>query len=400
MLRPEFFTGEATQKVYSEIEKFYSENSSPMLKLGDLFALLKIKTKEETTLSELKNTLQEMSSLKDSVDPQATKTIVVEWAKRSLLKEALYDGLDQIERANGLDLDSIRDKIDLAASLGLEKDEKYKYFQLYKTRLTEKSIVDPVPTGLEGIDELLEGGLDQGEIGLFIGPTHRGKTRALVNVGAHALRLGKTVVHFIVCDSTITRIARRYDSVLTNEVYSSLRNDPESLISHLKAIKHAGARLTLKEYDRFAPTPSDLRHWLKEHEAQGRGKPDLIVLDYLDELKSDRSYKDYRFESRDVTSAVRRLGSEFGCPIWTASQGNRGSMMKRLVGLDDVAEDVWKVNQADVVITINQSEEEKAENIVRYRLAKARREMFIPKVFVCNVSDAGKVEEADIRGGL
>lgn len=393
MLRPEFFTGQPTQTLYSEIDKFYSAHSAPKVRVSDLYALCKVKHRDEKDLVEVKGVLKDMQKLGDE-DPSPTKAIVVEWAKRSLLKEALYEGLDQIERANGLDLDVIRDKIDLAATMGLEDETRYSYFRLYKTRLDEKSIVDPIASGLPTVDEALEGGLDKGEIGLFIGPTHRGKTRALVNVGAHALELGKRVVHFIVCDSTATRVARRYDSVLTNEIYSSLRDDPKSLIVHLKRIKRAGGHLTIKEYDRFAPTPNDLRHWLKEHIEMIKESPDLIVLDYLDELKSDRHYKDYRFESRDVTSAVRRLGAEFGCPIWTASQGNRGSMAKRLVGLDDVAEDVWKVNQADVVITINQSEEEKEENIVRYRLAKARREMFFPKVVFCEVSDAGKVTES------
>lgn len=397
ILRPEFFTNDTTQAIFNQISAYYAEHASPKLALSDLFALFKVKASDPKGLQDVKNALSEMRKQR-GMDSIATREIVVQWAKRALLREALFDGLDQIERGNGVKIDSIRDKIDLAATVGVEEDNQYGYFRLYQQRLEEPSVKHPIPTGLPTIDEMLEGGLDRGELGLFIGPTHRGKTRALVNLGVHALELGKKVLHFIVCDSTANRIAKRYDSILTNKIYSTLREDPETLIEHLKRIKQAGAKLTIKEYDRFAPTPNDLRHWLKEYVEKAENKPDLLILDYLDELKANRHYKEYRFESRDITSSVRRVAAEFECPIWTASQGNRGSMSKRLVGLDDVSEDLWKSNISDVVVTLNQNDEEHDEQIIRYRLIKARRENFIPRVVTCQITDAGRVYEPDVRG--
>ena len=121
----------------------------------------------------------------------------------------------------------------------------------------------------------------------------------------------------------------------------------------------------------------------------------LIIIDYLDELRATQHYQDKRMESRDITGDVRRLGAEFSCPVWTASQGNRASMKKQNVGMDDVAEDIWKVNQAHVVITLNQTEEEEEENVIRYKVLKARRENHQPRTIMLGISPAGRIREVE-----
>ncbi len=395
IIDPDFFTNEATRRIYGEIKSYYDKYSGPKVAHMDILSAIKVKEKDPEVVKECTSALVQMKRINSTVDLNMVKSIAVDWSKRNLVKQALYEGLDQLDRGNGLDLDPIRTRLDAAANLGIDEQEDYGYLAETRERLQHDSMLSPIEVGIPDMDEMLEGGLDVGELGLFIGPTHRGKTRALVNVGVHALRKGKHVAHIIIADSTAKRIARRYDSILCNRLYSSLQSDPNTLRRHLRNVHQAGGRLILKEYDKVAPTPNDIRHWVKSYtERQKRGL-DLIIIDYLDEIHGTKSFREYRFESRDVTGAIRRLGAEFNCPVWSASQGNRKAFSKLIVDLDDVAEDISKVNQADVVITINQTEEEKQENIVRYRLSKARRERFAPKMFVLEVSEAGVIESPE-----
>lgn len=395
IVQPEFFTSPATRRIYEEIHAFYQEHTIPRIGHVNLAALLNIKEPDNNVLAEMRKLILQMQRISGRINEVEVKNLVIQWTRRNLTKQALYEGLEQLETGNGMDLNLVRTKLDIASNIGSPETTIYDYHKLTADRVLPDPLTAPVGTGIPSIDELLEGGVDIGEIGLLIGPTHRGKTRSLVNIGANALKLGKHVVHIIVCDSTAKRIARRYDSILCNKLYSILRDQPEILEKKLAYIERRGGKLVLKEYDSFAPTPADIRHWLKEYIEFSRRKIDVLIIDYLDEMKSERRYKEFRFESRDLTSSIRRLSAEFRCPIWTASQGNRESFKKNIVGLDDVAEDISKSMIADIIITLNQTDEEKGENIIRYKLAKARRERFEPKMFFLETTEAGLIREAE-----
>ncbi len=391
ILSPDFFAHPATRRIFIEITAFYAKHSVPEVRYVEILSILKIREQDEEVLAEAISVLGEMKRIHSSVQPAIVQGIAIDWAKRALIRQALYEGLEILDKGNGLDLDPVRSRLDIASTLGVEEEQDYKYLSEIRNRLTQESMIAPIEVGIPDIDEILQGGLDVGELGLFIGPTHRGKTRALVNVGVQGLRKGKHIAHVIVADSTVKRIARRYDSVLCNRIYSTIRDRPSILKNALREVYRSGSKLVIKEYDKISPTPNDVRHWLKEYVEKSERKIDLLILDYIDEMKCERSYKDYRHESKEVTASLRRLGAEFECPVWTASQGNRASMAKRRVDLDDVAEDINRANKADVVITLNQTDDEKEENIVRYHIAKARRENFKPKTFTLEISDAGLV---------
>lgn len=398
ILQPEFFQSSATRAIFTEIGRYFKHHNGSRIRHSLLYSSLSVKISDEEVLNEAKRLVRLMHKHSASIDEEYVRDIALDWSKRNIVKQALYDGLEVLEQGNGMDLEEVRTKFDVAANLGVEESGYYQYEKKLGSRIRQVGLVAPVGTGVPTIDDALEGGLDVGEIGLFIGPTHRGKTRSLVNLGVHALKYGRSVCHIIVCDSTAQRIARRYDSTLCNKLYSAIRDTPDLLKKRLRYIQKRGGRLVIKEYDKFAPTPSDLRHWLKTQYQEGK-KFDVLIIDYLDEMKPDRHYKEFRFESRDLTSAVRRLASEFKLPIWTASQGNRKSMEKRTVGLEDVAEDIWKSNIADVVVTLNQNDEEKEEMVMRYRVVKARRENFIPRTVPLEITEAGVLREGDFVGG-
>lgn len=397
IIQPEFFQSSATRAIFDEITRYFNTHGNQRIRHSLLYSSLSVKVRDEEVLSEVKRIVRTMRKHSASIDEDYVRDIAIDWSKRNIVKQALYDGLEMLDQGNGLDLDEVRTKFDVAANLGVEETGFYSYERKLKSRLRETGLVAPVGTGIPSVDDSLGGGLDVGEIGLFIGPTHRGKTRSLVNLGVGALREGKKVCHIIVCDSNAQRIARRYDSTICNKLFSGIRDNAETLRKRLHYIRKRGGELIIKEYDKFAPTPSDLRHWLKTQYDDGR-KFDVLIIDYLDEMKPDRHYKEFRFESRDLTSTVRRLAAEFRIPIWTASQGNRKSMEKRTVGLEDVAEDIWRVNIADVVITLNQNDEEREENVMRYRVVKARREHFTPRSVMLEITEAGVLREGEFGG--
>ena len=60
---------------------------------------------------------------------------------------------------------------------------------------------EPIPTGITGIDNLLDGGLARGEIGVFLAPTGVGKSTVLTKVANTAYNLGFNVIQIFFEDN-------------------------------------------------------------------------------------------------------------------------------------------------------------------------------------------------------
>ena len=85
--------------------------------------------------------------------------------------------------------DDIRSIIDSALKSGQDKNIGHEYVNDIETRYrTEER--SPISTGWEHIDELLQGGLGNGDLGLIFGNPGGGKSWCLTALGVAAIKLG------------------------------------------------------------------------------------------------------------------------------------------------------------------------------------------------------------------
>ena len=101
-------------------------------------------------------------------------------------------------------------------------------------------------------------------------------------------------------------------------------------------------------------------------------QPDLIIVDYGDEVDAKRHYSDHWVEAGSVFKDLRDLGHDYGCPVWTATQANRAALGKEVITMKDIAESIKKAAIADVIVAICQTWEEEQNEQVRLFLAKIR----------------------------
>lgn len=111
-------------------------------------------------------------------------------------------------------------------------------------------------------------------------------------------------------------------------------------------------------------------------------KFDLLIVDHSDLLYSATKYHEKRHELSSIVSGLRRIGAEFGVPVWTASQATRKAGATGATTLWDIAEDIGKANWADLAITISQKEGEKDDSIAWLQIAKTRLGKGNPKFLV------------------
>ncbi len=163
--------------------------------------------------------------------PEYIKETSLEFCKKQKLKEAMLKSVGLLQSSS---FDEISKIINDALILGLNPDHGYDYLKDFEKRFEFKSR-NPISTGWSEINAICRGGLGQGELGVVIAPTGAGKSMVLVHLGAHAVKLGKTVVHYTLELADVT-IANRYDSCLTKVPLDDLFSFKELIYDRVKRI--------------------------------------------------------------------------------------------------------------------------------------------------------------------
>ena len=225
----------------------------------------------------------------------------------------------------------------------------------------------PVTTGWKQIDDICGGGLGKSELGVVIAPTGAGKSFCLVHLGAQGLKEGKVVVHYTL-ELGDTIIATRYDSCLTGYPLSDIINFKDEVYEEIKDIE---GKLIVKEY----PTKSASTNTIKSHlnKLIKRGiKPGMIIVDYADLLKPVVVRKEKRNELESIYEELRGISTEFGCPIWTASQTNRSGLNAEVITMEQISEAFNKCFVADFIFSVSRTIEDKQNNQGKIFIAKNR----------------------------
>lgn len=116
-----------------------------------------------------------------------------------------------------------------------------------------------------------------------------------------------------------------------------------------------------------------LRRLLRRYAAQGL-RFDLIVIDYADIMAPDILSKEPTENSKSVYLALRAIAQEEDAAMLSATQTNREGAKANVATMTTVAEDFNKIRIADLVISINSNDAEKAKNEARLYFAASRNQ--------------------------
>ena len=307
--------------------------------------------------------LKEVWKSFDSDDLQFVEETALAFCKNQKLKNAIIDSVALLKLG---EYDEIKVKIDEALKAGSDRNIGHEYFEDVDIRYSD-SVRNVVATGWDVIDDLMDGGLGKGELGVFVAPAGIGKSWGLVNIGAAAVKKGLTVIHYTL-ELNQSYVGLRYDSVYTGISSQDLKyniDDVKLKISELKG------NLIIKHYPTKSAMISTLSSHMDKCILQGI-KPDLIIVDYADLLKSNKSARELRHEIGSIYEMLRGLAGEYEIPIWTASQANRSSLEDDVIGADKISEDYSKIMTADFVASLSRKLEDKLAGTGRVHVIKNR----------------------------
>jgi replicative DNA helicase len=272
------------------------------------------------------------------------------------------------------DFDAIKSKWMDALQVGLVHDIGTEYFINYPDRIKkrhEDKVQKMMPIGITEMDIWLGGGLRPKQLGLWMAPTNRGKTLALIHCGKRAIVSGNSVLHYTL-ELSEDEIAERYDSAFSKIPMHMLADREVDLIKDLESCGSKwGNVLIVKEFPtKKATVATIMAHYRMV--LQTGFQPDLVIVDYLNLIKPTHLRKNKREELTDTAEELRGAATETDVPWWSATQSRRGAISMETHGEEEVGEDIGMINTSDVTITLNQTEEELAQEIMRLFLAKNR----------------------------
>lgn len=290
----------------------------------------------------------------------------LDFCKKQAFKEALEKAVDLIQGEN---FEQVLDLMKKAVSVGMPNTTGHDFFDDIEARFVRVNR-HAVPTGFKRLDEkdIFQGGLGRGEIGVVVANTGVGKSHWLVNIGANAMRSGRNVLHYTF-ELTEHAVGLRYDSNLCGMPSNDVQDNKEVVVETYKD-KRLG-RLIIKEYPTGSATVMTVRNHIEKLQLKGF-KPDVVIIDYADIMKSSKSYDSLRHELKLVYEELRNLAMELEVPVWTASQANRDSAQSDVVGLENMSEAYGKAMVADVVVSLSRKASEKATGFGRLFIAKNR----------------------------
>ena len=300
---------------------------------------------------------------RESPDLEFVKEKSLEFCKNQVVKNAIMESVELLESQR---YDEIKTIIDDAMKAGVETDIGHEYITGLEERLTKQTRLC-LPTQWDSVNDLMDGGLAGGELGVIVAPAGIGKSWTLQALGAHAVAKGKTVVHYTL-ELNAQYVGLRYDTIVSGQPTGNLQYYKEEVQQKISKLK---GELIIKYYPTRTASVNTLTAHLQQCEMRGI-KPDLVIVDYADIMKSTQHFNEKRHQLGHIYEELRGMAGEFDIPVWTASQANRSALEEDVIGAEKVSEVYSKVMTADFVMSMSRKVEDKIANTGRFHVIKNR----------------------------
>ena len=362
ILDGKYTSNDAFRWIINEIREYYN-------KYKDIISMnvFKIKIQEidsDLLVVNVKDVLKEVFKNMESPDLDYVKDKALDFHKSQVLKDAIVKSAEILERDG--DTDEIKSIIDIAMQAGVERNLGHDYLQDIDKRYEESArITSPTPWDI--INELLQGGLGTGELGVIVAPAGIGKSWTLAAMGAYGISKGMNVVHYTL-ELNEAYVGLRYDSIFSGVEVQNLKYHKEEIMEKLSKLD---GNLTIKYYPTKFCTVNTLSAHLKKVMTFGT-RVDMVLVDYADIMRDVHRTREVRHALGNIYEDLRGMAGELQVPIWTASQANRSALDEDVIEAGKIAESYAKIMVADFVMSLSRKIEDKISNTGRFHVIKNR----------------------------
>ena len=299
-------------------------------------------------------------------------------AKRLMSESVKHLKRGEIDEAEDL-LGAIRRTSDLSSQYELSS-----WFDSFDERQEERIARrrDPsknpaIRTRFSGLDEVLNGGLRLTQIGLIVAHTGRGKSATANHLAFYGAAGGDHTL-YISTEMNKELIDTRFDSKFHGFPISDFvaaRFTKREQDRFFDKIDRLEKRLSKRLYTCSVPvqtlTHTMLEDMIDEVEQDSGEKLKLLVMDSPDHMRKESRFREERHQQAYNYWGCKRIIDEQKLAMWATTQAPT-SYINKLITAEGTADSVDKARIVDLILTLNQTENERRANIIRGYIAKNR----------------------------
>ena len=360
-LDSEYFESSAHKWIIEYIQKYFSEyHTTPTV---ETLSIEVKKIENEVLRISIAEALREAYKMSDNSDLEWVENEFSTFCRNQQVKKAILGSVQLLEMN---DFESILQLISKAVNAGEDKTIGLDYNLDIEARYREDDR-NCIPFPWPVFNEMTQGGYGKGDLVLVFGNPGGGKSWAITAMGAYAAALGYNVVHYSL-ELGEGYVGKRYDAVFSGIEVDKLhlhRKEVDEIVGKVKG------KVIIKEYPPKRASFDTIEAHLQQLEHQNDFKPDLIIIDYLDYMRT-RSRKERKEEIDDVYVAAKAFAKEKGIPIVSPSQANRGAAKSDIIEGDNAAGSYEKIMIGDIILSLARKRKDKIEGTGNWHIMKNR----------------------------
>lgn len=371
IVNPNYFKDSGLKTIVASM-KDAKNSDDVILDIPSLRIRLYDNVKSEMARKQINQQLRKIEEV-DLNDAFKIQEIAMNFCKYKEVKKSIDEISKIIDRGDLDDYTQCESILRKALEHGMTKDDGIDIFDNIKDVLVD-DFRKPIPTGIEGLDEIMDGGLSKTELGVILAPFGVGKTTMMTKIANTAATMGYKVLQIFFEDNPKV-IQRKHLSCWSTHDLNNLsfhRDEIFQIVSQMdSAIKAKKGGLKLKKFSSDGTTIPIIKQYIRKLIAQGF-KPDIVILDYIDCVEPSRRYDDANVGEGSVMRQFESLLSELDIAGWTAVQGNRTSIGAEVVQANQMGGSIKKGQIGHFIVSIAKTLDQKENGTATMAILKSR----------------------------
>lgn len=367
IITPNYFEDSYVRIIVATIKDAY-EKYDTVPDIGSLRSRLLENVKDEIDRNSVFSQLRriEEAELNDTFYIQET---ALKFCKRQELVKAIKLMNDIITKGDVNDFDQCEEILKKALEYGDNNDIDIDVFSDVDSVLSD-DYRNPIPTGIEGLDEIMDGGLAKGELGIILAAYGVGKTTMVTKLANHAKLLGYNVIQMFFED-TVKVIKRKHMSCYTKIPLLELTARKLEVKQEWEKFEKTPGKLSLVKLRSDGTTVPKIKQIIRKKISQGF-RPDLILIDYVDCISPSRNFNDLNEAQGAIMRELESMIDELNVALWVPTQGNRSSIKSDVVEGDQMGGSIKKAQIGHFLLSIAKNLEQREKGTANIAILKSR----------------------------
>ena len=298
------------------------------------------------------------------------------WCRQQAIENAIVTS-SEILQDNDKPNDSVFDLVKNALAVNFDTHMGINFFN-------EKSIADrwkaynavttKFATRIHKFNLVTGGGIEPKTLSCVMGDTGEGKTNCMSSISADLVANGHNVL-YITGEMSEEKISQKHEAnwlnVEINDIPDMKQDRFTDKILSLKQKSYG--QLVIKEFPTGAFSTASLRSHLEELKIKLDFMPQILVVDYINLMRSDRFSDSNSYTIvKAIAEELRGLAVEYKIAILTGTQVNRGGAASTDISMTDIAESYGLPATCDFLWAIWSTDDMRDQNIQIWNPLKNR----------------------------